>query len=59
MQDWNEVYPGTYYVRGNYSIQYNTAQARYIVRRDYNGSTHRIIGYYATIQEAKDSVVNT
>ena len=26
MQDWNEVYTGTYYVRGNYSIQYNEAQ---------------------------------
>ena len=25
MQDWNEVYPGTYWVRGNYSIQYNSA----------------------------------
>ena len=25
MQDWNQVYIAGYWVRGNYSIQYNTA----------------------------------
>ena len=53
MQDWNEVYPGTYYVRGKYSIQYNGAQERHIVRRDYNTSNPTITGCYKTVQQAR------
>ena len=58
MQDWNEVYIGSYWVRGNYSIIYNTAQERYIVRRNYNTPNPTITGGYNTLQEAKDSVGN-
>ena len=58
MQDWNEVYIGGYWVRGNYSIQYNTASESYIVRRDYNTSNHTIVGRYATLEDAKAYVGN-
>ena len=58
MQDWNEVYTGYYWVRGNYNIHYSTSQQRYIVRHNYNTSNPTITGYYETIQQAKDSVGN-